>query len=159
MTNLLSTISRRLIRIAARAAYGLLKAFWFIRRPRTFGAHAVALTSEGRLILVKLRYASGWRLPGGGRAENEDAREAALREMREEIGMISHGVVQLACELEESVDFKRDLASVVIVHDVSYRPKTWNLEVEAVREVDLESLPADLSPQTKRWLKTVRPLL
>ena len=49
-------------------AYQLLRAGWFVRRPRTFGAHALALTPERKLILVKLRYASGWRLPGGGRA-------------------------------------------------------------------------------------------
>jgi 8-oxo-dGTP pyrophosphatase MutT (NUDIX family) len=101
----------------------VLKAAWFFRRPRTFGAHAIALTADDRLILVKLRYASGWRLPGGRRGKDEDASEAALREMREEIGMTSHGRVQLACELEESVDFKRDLASVVIVRDVSYQPQ------------------------------------
>ena len=35
----------------------LLKAGWFLRRPRTFGAHALALTPERKLILVKLRYA------------------------------------------------------------------------------------------------------
>ena len=29
-----------------------------------------------------------------------------LRELREEIGMTAHGRVRLACELEESVDFK-----------------------------------------------------
>lgn len=159
MPALFSTITRRAVRIAARAAHALLKAVWFIQRPRTFGAHAVALTPEGRLILVKLRYASGWRLPGGGRGEDEDAKEAALREMREEIGMTAHGSAQLACELEEAVHFKRDLASVVIVRDVSYQPQKWSLEVESVREAEVDCLPADLSPQTARWLKAVRPLL
>ena len=144
-----------LVRVAATAAHKLLKITWFIRRPRTFGAHAIALTRERRLILVKLRYARGWRLPGGGRSATEDPREAALRELREEIGMISHGEVQLACELEESTDFKRDLASLVIVRDVEYRPRRWSWEVEEVREVALDALPPDLSPQMRRWLGTV----
>ena len=144
-----------LVRVAATAAHKLLKVAWFIRRPRTFGAHAVALTREHRLILVKLRYAPGWRLPGGGRSAAEDPREAALRELREEIGMTSHGEVQLACELEESTDFKRDLASLVIVRDVEYRPRRWSWEVEEVRETALDALPPDLSPQMRRWLGTV----
>lgn len=145
-----------IVRLAATAAHRLLKFVWFVRRPRTFGAHAVALTREGRLILVKLRYAAGWRLPGGGRAEWEEPAQAALRELEEEVGMTSHGAVQLACELEEPTDFKRDLASLVIVRDVEYRPKRWSWEVEQVAEAAIDSLPADVSPQTVRWLESVR---
>ena len=144
-----------IVRAAATAAHKLLKLVWFVRRPRTFGAHAVALTKEGRLVLVRLRYAPGWRLPGGGRSEGEAATDAALRELREEVGMTAHGAVQLACELEESTDFKRDLASLVIVRDVEYRPRRWSWEVEQVREAALDSLPAGVSPQTLRWLESV----
>lgn len=149
----------RLLRAGATAFHKMLTIGWFLRRPRTFGAHAVALTSDDRLILVKLWYAPGWRLPGGGRDASEPAADAALRELREEIGMVSHGRVDLACELEESVDFKRDLASLVIVRDVEFRPKKWSWEVEAVRDVPLDDLPAGVSPQTRRWLNEVVPHL
>ena len=148
-----------LLRAGATAVHRLLAAGWFFRRPRTFGAHAVALTPAGRIVLVKLWYAPGWRLPGGGRNPHEPAIDAALRELREEIGMTSHGDAVLACELEESVDFKRDLASLVVVHDVEYRPKRWSWEVEEIREVPLDDLPPATSPQTTRWLRSVGPLL
>ena len=131
----------------------------FDRNERLFGAHAVALTPAGRIVLVKLWYAPGWRLPGGGRSEHEPAIAAALRELHEEIGMTSHGEAVLACELEESIDFKRDLASLVVVHDVEYRPKRWSWEVEDVREVPLDDLPSSISPQTVRWLRTLAPRL
>jgi hypothetical protein len=52
------------LRPLLRAAHGLLKAVWFVRRPRSFGVHALALTPAGKVILVKLRYSPGWRLPG-----------------------------------------------------------------------------------------------
>ncbi|MGZ2410876.1 8-oxo-dGTP pyrophosphatase MutT (NUDIX family) [Sphingomonas sp. F9_3S_D5_B_2] len=132
---------------------------WFLRRPRTFGAHAVALTPEGKVILVRLRYATGWRVPGGGRKAREDPEQAVLRELREEIGMTAHGAVQLACELEESTDFKRDLAALFIVRDVRYRPHRWSWEVEQVMEVPVTALPEDMSPLAKRWIATVRPNL
>ena len=48
--------------------------------------------------------------PEAAAARGEYAQAAVIRELREEIGMIAYGRVRLACELEESVDFKRDLA-------------------------------------------------
>ena len=149
----------RFVRVFATAAHKLLKLNWFVRRPRTFGAHALALTPEGKVILVRLRYAPGWRLPGGGRAESEDPRDAVLRELREEIGMTAHGPVQLGAELEESTDFKRDLASLLVVRDVRYTPPRWSWEVEAIVETPLDDLPADLSPRMGGWIASVRPKL
>lgn len=150
-------VINRLLRAAATAFHKMLAIGWFFRRPRTFGAHAIALTPENRLVLVRLWYAPGWRLPGGGRSAEEPAVDAALRELREEIGMTSNGDANLACELEESIDFKRDLASVVVVRDVEYRPKRWSWEVEVVGEFALNDLPPDTSPQTRRWLSEAKP--
>ena len=151
-------LHEKALRLLLGAAHSLLKLVWYIRRPRSFGVHALALSPRGKVILVKLRYAPGWRLPGGGRKETEGRREAVLRELREEIGMISHGSVDLACGLEEELDHKRDLASLFIVRDVEYRPK-WSWEVEEVKEASLDSLPPDLSPRMIGWLRRVRPKL
>lgn len=155
----LKAIANGVLRIAATVAHGLLKSVWFVARPKTFGAHALALTPEGKVVLVKLRYASGWRVPGGGRTRHEDPVDAALRELREEIGMISHGEVRLARDFEESTDFKRDTASLVVVRDVRYRPPRWSWEIERICETDLRSLPDDLSPITAHWIEALRPLL
>ena len=148
---------RWLVRGIATALHRVLVVGWFFRRPRTFGAHAVALTRESGLILVKLWYAPQWRLPGGGRSGNESAVDAALRELREEIGLTSHGAVEVAGDFEEFTDYKRDLSSVVIVRNVEFRPNRWNLEVEQVGVFALEKLPHDLSPQARRWLKALSP--
>lgn len=155
----LAAIANGGLRIAATAAHACLRAYWFVRRPKTFGAHAIALTPEGKLILVKLRYATGWRVPGGGRSEHEDPLDAALRELREEIGMISHGEVRRARDFEEPTDCKRDTASLVIVRDVRYRPSRWNWEVEQILEADPKFLPSDLVPLSARWIEDLRPLL
>jgi len=144
------------LRLVITAAHGLLRLGWFIRRPRTFGAHALALTPEGKAILVRLRYAPGWRLPGGGRAEDEDPRDAVLRELREEIGMTGHGKVQLAAELEERPDFKHDLASLLVVRDVRYRPHRWSWEVEAIIERETDDLPDDMAMIAQVWISALR---
>jgi len=145
-----------ILRLIVTALHSLLKLGWFVRRPRTFGAHALALTPEGKVILVRLRYAPGWRLPGGGCAEDEDPRDAVLRELREEIGMTAHGEVTLAAELEENPDFKRDLASLLVVRDVLYRPHRWSWEVEKIIEVPLDALPDELSPRAAAWLTALQ---
>jgi len=144
-----------LLRAVLTAGYQLLKAGWFVRRPRTFGAHAFALTPERKLILIKLRYASGWRLPGGGLEVDEDAIDAVLRELREEIGLTSHGRVRHAGEIEQRPSFKRDLASLLIVEDVRYRPR-WSWEVERITEVPLDDLPDDLAPIAREWIDALR---
>ena len=145
-----------LLRFILTSAHKMLKAAWFVRRPRTLGAHALALTPERKLVLVKLRYAPGWRVPGGGRDPGEPAIDAVLRELREEIGLVRHGEVRLACELEEHVDFKRDLAALLIVADVHYRPHKWSWEVEQVAEFALDGLPTDTAPTTRRWIERLR---
>ena len=152
----MKTIADKALRIALTAAHKLLRAGWFVRRPRTYGAHALALTPAGKLILVKLRYAPGWRVPGGGRKRGEYAQAAVIRELREEIGMTAYGRIRLACELEEEVDFKRDLAALLIVEDVRYSPSRWSWEVEQVGEFALDALPPDTAPVTLRWIEALR---
>jgi 8-oxo-dGTP pyrophosphatase MutT (NUDIX family) len=72
----MSPLLDRLLRPFANAAYRLVR-----KRARSrLGVHAIALTPERRIVLVKLRYAPGWRLPGGAREEYEDPCEAGLRE-------------------------------------------------------------------------------
>jgi len=144
------------LRLGLTAAHKLLQASWVVRRPRTYGAHAIALTPERKIVLVKLRYATGWRVPGGGRRRGEYAEVAAIRELREEIGMTSYGRIRLACELEERVNFKRDLAALLIVEDVRYRPRRCSWEVEQVCEARLDQLPPDTAELTLRWIQALR---
>ncbi|MEO6226151.1 MAG: NUDIX domain-containing protein [Sphingomicrobium sp.] len=150
------TIVDRLLSFALTALHRLMKLGWRVRRPRTFGAHALAFTPGRRIVLVKLRYAPGWRLPGGGRKPDEPPADAVLRELREEIGMFAHGAVRLACELEDDADFKHDLAALLIVDDVHYAPRRWSLEIEQVTDAALDDLPADMSPLAHRWIAALR---
>lgn len=55
--------------------------------PRKIGAHAVILNEEGRVLLLRSRYADHWSLPGGGLDRHENLDAAVIRECREELGV------------------------------------------------------------------------
>ncbi len=140
---------------AVRWFQALRRSIWFFTRPTTLGVHAVAVTPAGKIVLVTLSYARGWRLPGGGRKESEDAREAVLRELREEIGMVSHGEVAEIAQFEHRPDHRMAHSSLFVVRDVVYRSR-WSLEIKRVAEFDLDRLPADTAKITRRLIAAAR---
>jgi 8-oxo-dGTP pyrophosphatase MutT (NUDIX family) len=142
-------LQRRLIRIVFTFLHGLYRSARSAAGRVGEGVHAVPLTGEGRVVLVRLTYAPGWRLPGGGRKRSEAPEEAMLRELREEIGLVSHGAVDRLDDIPE------DRSALFLVRAVAYRPRR-SLEVEAVREFDPEALPEDTARWTLEVLERLR---
>jgi 8-oxo-dGTP pyrophosphatase MutT (NUDIX family) len=147
-------VSRRLLGAALSLLQGLRRLFWALGGRPGPGVLAVPLTREGKLVMIRLTYARGWRLPGGGVDRGEDPREAALRELAEEIGMTAHGAV--TC-LDES-DEPGGGSTLFLVRDVRYSPKR-TFEVEDVAEFALDSLPGRTTPLTRRTLEQALPLI
>ena len=139
---------RPLIRFAVTAFQTLRKGIWFVTRPEARGAHAVALTPAGKVVLVRLTYARGWRLPGGGRGRGEAAEAAVLRELREEIGLTAHGEVRHVEDFEHRPDFRRGRSALFLIRDVEYRFEP-SLEVDAAAEFDPADLPDGATPFTR----------
>lgn len=139
----MARLTDKVLRIVLTGAFALVKSR--VRQRR--GVHAVALTPERRIILIRLRYAPGWRLPGGGVKHGESFELAALRELREEIGMTAHGTVR---------EGLGDPDPVLIVDDVHYRAPVWSWEMEAIMEAPPEDLPNDLAGVASRWINAVR---
>jgi 8-oxo-dGTP diphosphatase len=83
-------------------AYRLVRLYWKARRPLTHGA-LVALWCEGRVLLVRNSYVGYYSAPGGYLRPGETARDAAVRELREEVGVV--------------VDPARLVQSVEVTHD------------------------------------------
>lgn len=69
-----------------RVAYAGLRAYWFVVRPRVVGVKCV-LTNGDDVLLVRHTYGNrAWDLPGGTVRRREVPRDAAEREMQEELG-------------------------------------------------------------------------
>ena len=142
-------VPRFLVRAAVSTFQRLRRLVWFVTRPEVNGVHAVALTPAGRVVLVRLTYAMGWRLPGGGRHKAEEPEAAVLRELREEIGLTAHDRVLHVCDYTDDPDFRRDHSTVYLITGVQYAPRQ-TIEVEEVAEFDRQALPTDVAPRTRR---------
>ncbi len=146
-------LPRPLIRIVLTVLQCLRRLFWLVAGPGRDGVHAVPLTPRGRVVLVRLTYARGWRLPGGGRKRGETPVDGMLRELREEIGLVAHGAI-------EPLDYvcsdapPGDRSALFLVRDVDYRPRQ-NLEVEEVGEFDPADLPDAATRTTREILGAV----
>lgn len=61
---------------------------WFNSQPRKPMSAAVLLPDiDGKLLIVKPNYRDTWNLPGGTVGEHESPLSAAVREVREELGI------------------------------------------------------------------------
>jgi 8-oxo-dGTP pyrophosphatase MutT (NUDIX family) len=120
-------------------AYRGLRAYWFVLRPRTDSVH-VAVWCRGRILVIRNSYRSGHSIPAGGLRRGEPPQAAALRELREEVGLDLPGdELRFATELVSRDDFKED--------------RGWFFEVELDEEPPLRvdrrevTWAAFLSPQ------------
>jgi 8-oxo-dGTP diphosphatase len=75
-----------LFRTFYRCAYQLMRVYWAAFRPVTRGV-LVAIWHGGEVLIVRTSYARHLSMPGGYRRRRETVREAAVRELREEVGL------------------------------------------------------------------------
>ena len=80
--------TRRLaLRTIYRLGYRVMPLVWRLTRPNVEGA-MVAVRCKDRILFVRNSYRPEWTLPGGGVEPHEAPIEAAVRELREEIGWL-----------------------------------------------------------------------
>ena len=114
----------------------------------------VMLTDES-VLLIKTTYRPYWGFPGGGVNRGETPKDAAIRETREE-----SGVVVSTCE-EFSTYVDHDYGLEVTVH--VFIATNWvdsqhwkrGLEIGSREYFPFNALPEELSPNTKIALKTI----
>ncbi|MEM7413684.1 MAG: NUDIX hydrolase [Myxococcota bacterium] len=73
-------------RAGMRVAYQLQLLWWRFRKPRIEGSY-VAVWCAGELLVIQNSYRPSLSLPAGGLKRGESPREAAVRELGEEVGI------------------------------------------------------------------------
>lgn len=107
---------------------------------------------QGSLVLVRHWYNNLWVMPGGGIKKHETPEQAAVREVREELGW---DIGQLDYRLgvySNTKEGKNDTVHCFVV-GLTERPafkKRFNIEVSDVAWYPLDSLPEGVSSATAR---------
>ena len=144
---------RRLLHAAYWVAYRLLLAYWFVLRPRHPSAHVAVWVGE-ELLVIETSYKPWVWVPGGGIGRGETPRDAAARELGEEVGiqveaeeLAEFGVV------ESHAEFNTDLAHFFeLVRETPPSVSIDEIEVVAARFVRPETIDGTLAAPVRAYL-------
>jgi 8-oxo-dGTP pyrophosphatase MutT (NUDIX family) len=125
-----------------------------LTRGMTLGSRVAVLDGEGRVMLVRHTYSPGWILPGGGVERGETLAAAALREIREEAGIIGQAPILHGIFSNEPI-FKGDHVACFVVREFTQVAWTPNLEIAEAKFFPTHDLPADTTGGTRRRLAEI----
>jgi 8-oxo-dGTP pyrophosphatase MutT (NUDIX family) len=146
-------LSLFLIEAAYRSRYGVT----LCTRAGPMRGVRLVLLRDGCVLLVRHRYAPwAWTLPGGGVRRGETSEQALVRETREETGFRLRaigGAIGIYVG-----PMRRDDRIEVFYADDFEAPSApgGNFEIIARAWFDLDRLPEDLSPASRRRIEAYR---
>jgi ADP-ribose pyrophosphatase YjhB (NUDIX family) len=132
----------------------LVRLYWSLFRPKSLGIRAIVADDRGRILLVRHTYDPRWYLPGGGVDRNESAKDAIVRELREEIGLECPAVDRILGVYHSRTEGKDDHVVVVVLTIASAQMDRLRItdprEIAEIAIVPLDALPEGTSPATRR---------
>lgn len=121
----------------------------------TLGVRVVARDAEGRVLLVRHTYLAGWWLPGGGVDRGETAAQAAVRELREETGLIARAEPRLISVHSNERFFRGDHVLVFQIGAWDQGQRTSHGEIAEVAWFHADRLPDDVNRGTRARLSEI----
>lgn len=137
-----------------RASHQVFRLYWKVVKPTTLGVKVILADARGHILLVRTRYQRGWALPGGGVHKCETPELAAVREIREELGIaIEIDDLRLLGLLSSFQEGKSDYVAVFEAPIDSAVRMGIGPEIEVAAWYPANELPRDTSPATRRRLE------
>ena len=118
--------------------------------PVAFGVSGAVFDGEGRVLLVRHRYMTGWQLPGGGLDRSEVPGSAVLRELAEEVGLTG-GSAQFFGLYVAPAGYVSNMIALYRITGgaIAFKP---GLEISAAQFADPADPPPGCTPATLRRL-------
>lgn len=132
---------------------------WYQTLPKKRSASGVFLTNDsGHVLLVKPSYRDYWQLPGGCIDDNESPGQAAIREVREELGL-SLQQVTMRCLDYNNLPVKGESYQFIFDGGVLDEQMIAQIVLEEKELVDFAFLPLEqaipmLSEETQRRFRS-----
>ena len=124
-------------------------------RGMTLGSRVAVIDEQGRFLLVKQTYTTGWIFPGGGVERGETCLDAALRELREEAAVSALGPLELQGIFSNHLNFPGDHLLFYICrkfHCGNFKP---NLEIAGAEFFAGNTLPDKVEGGTARRIAEI----
>ena len=118
---------------------------------KTIGVRML-LIDQGKILLVKHTYQSGWYTIGGGVDRGETPRQAMERELKEEVGATLTAPLELFSVYYTRKEKRDDYVIFYIGHGCIQEPCS-SPEIADKQWFDINQLPEDISPATRRRIK------
>ena len=135
-----------------RKYLGRIKSFIFsLFVNKSVGARALVI-QEGKVLLVKHRYTSGWYTIGGAVEAGETPIEAVQRELGEEVGLRCLTPPKLFNVYHNSRENRDDYILFYLV-DKFEKKAVRSLEILEEQWFELDNLPTEISPATQRRIE------
>ena len=129
---------------------GLLLTGKALFNPVAFGVAGMIRDAQGRVLLVRQTYMTGWRLPGGGIGRGEPLEMGLRRELKEEVGL-EGGEIRLFGLYSRRVWWITHITALYLIEGatVDFHP---NLEVRDILWARPEAPPPDTARAALRRL-------
>jgi len=149
------SLYNKLAQIFYRLAYKAILSVWFFTRPTVYGVY-MAVWHRDKLLIIKNSYKKRFTIPCGRIKRGEDIAEAAVRELREEVGIIlGKSQIKFVGEYSAKHDYATDVGSF-FEFGTTELPKVQvdNREVTWAEFLTLDQISGlNLSPTVKIWLE------
>lgn len=143
-------------RIAFTAASRLfLHPLYRQMRGMTLGTRTAVFDKGAQVLLVRHSYAPGWMFPGGGVSRGETIYASAVREIREEAGIIAEEEPLLHGLFLNDRQFPGDHVACFVLRRFSQQPVSKSLEIAEAGFFPVDGLPAETTGGTRRRIAEI----